>query len=109
MSHTIFADVGHNISLTNGMVRIEFATTSAVDRDAEGRPIIERQCCIVLTPKAFLQTFGMMNDFVGKLKEAGVIFDSREERREGPARKEEPLVVGETRPAGGKGRKKAAD
>jgi len=97
MSQAVFADAVYAIGLVNGMVRIEFAATSLLDRDDDGKQRLERQTAIVLTPQAFLQTFGKMKEFVAKMQDAGLIVDTRLERREGPARNTAvaPVIVKE--------------
>jgi hypothetical protein len=69
----IFADGFSNISFVNGMVRIDLASTPPGPA-AGGNPApAEVHHRVVLTPRAFLQSMGMMQDLMQKLVDAGVV------------------------------------
>lgn len=69
----IYADGFSNISFVNGMVRIDLASTPAAPATGGEAPAPEVHHRIILTPRAFLQSMGMMQDLMKKLIEAGVV------------------------------------
>ena len=69
----IYADGFSNISFVNGMVRIDLASTPPGAVDGNNPPPAEVHHRIVLTPRAFLQSMGMMQDLMRKLIDAGVV------------------------------------
>ena len=69
----IFADGFSNISFVNGMVRIDLASTPPGEISDSSPPKAEVHHRIVLTPRAFLQSMGMMQDLMRKLVDAGVV------------------------------------
>lgn len=94
MSTDIFSDGAANIGLTQGMIRMEFASYSFTERDADGNPSIEATHRLVMTPQGFMKTFGNMEAMVDKLVEAGVVAaKSKEERRTGPARNTDATIA----------------
>ena len=77
----IYADGFSNISFVNGMVRIDLATTPPGKAGSTAVPAAEVHHRIVLTPRAFLQSMGMMQDLMRKLVEAGVVRRTETERQ----------------------------
>jgi hypothetical protein len=70
----IYADGFSNITFVNGMVRIDLASTTSVQNGAAGSPPpVEVHHRVILMPRAFLQSMGMMQDLMNKLMEAGVV------------------------------------
>lgn len=69
----IYADGFSNISFVNGMVRIDLASTPPGPVENGEPPRAEVHHRIVLTPRAFLQSMGMMQDLMRKLIDAGVV------------------------------------
>ena len=55
------------------MVRIDLASTPPGPTSANSAPAAEVHHRIVLTPRAFLQSMGMMQDLMRKLVDAGVV------------------------------------
>jgi hypothetical protein len=69
----IFADGFSNISFVNGMVRIDLASTPPGPVSGGTPAQAEVHHRVVLTPRAFLQSMGMMQDLLQKLVDAGVV------------------------------------
>ncbi|MCA8927196.1 MAG: hypothetical protein KDC18_03950 [Alphaproteobacteria bacterium] len=69
----IYADGISNITFVNGMVRIDLASTPPVPAQGGAAPTAEVHHRIIVTPRAFLQSMGMMQDLLNKLVEAGVV------------------------------------
>ncbi|OFX07799.1 MAG: hypothetical protein A2516_03580 [Alphaproteobacteria bacterium RIFOXYD12_FULL_60_8] len=87
MNNDIFSDGAINIGLTQGMIRIEFASYTFHKRDGDGNPTIEATHRLVMTPQGFMKTFASMESMVDKLVDAKVVApNATEERRSGPAR-----------------------
>lgn len=87
MSADYYADGVANVALLQGMIRIDFATLSLTEKDAEGKPVVIPGHRVIMTPKGFAKAFGTMERVMAKLVETGVVRDpEREERRDGPAR-----------------------
>jgi len=69
----IYADGFSNITFANGMVRIDLASTPPGPVEGGNPPAAEVHHRIILTPRAFLQSMGMMQDLMNKLIAAGVV------------------------------------
>jgi hypothetical protein len=69
----IYADGFSNISFVNGMVRIDLASTPPGAATGGTPAPAEVHHRVVLTPRAFLQSMGMMQDLMHKLVDAGVV------------------------------------
>jgi hypothetical protein len=69
----IYADGFSNISFVNGMVRIDLASPPPGAATGGTPAAAEVHHRIVLTPRAFLQSMGMMQDLMQKLVDAGVV------------------------------------
>ena len=67
MKNRIFVDGMENISLNNGLVRMNF--NNEIDRKGESEVTNE----LIMTPSCFLKAFGAMEDLVNKLIADGVI------------------------------------
>lgn len=72
-AHELFADGVGEISLVGGMVRIDWVSLSATEKDASGQPALEVRQRMVLPPEGFLRVFSAMEDLVKQLVDAGVI------------------------------------
>ncbi len=86
MSQTFFTDGVGNLSMMNGMVRVQFMTAVPSDGNAQGSASYAPAFSAVLTPQGFLQSYKKMQALVQKMVEAGVLLKQGEERRTGPAR-----------------------
>lgn len=71
--HELFADGVGEISLVGGMVRIDWVSLSAREKDETGQPALEVRQRMVLPPEGFLRAFSAMEDLVKQLVDAGVI------------------------------------
>ena len=69
----IYADGFSNITFINGMVRIDLASTPPGPAQGNAAPAAEVHHRIILTPRAFLQSMGMMQDLMNKLVNAGIV------------------------------------
>ena len=69
----VFADGMGEITLTGGMVRVDFVALSATKKNSEGRPELEIRQRVVMPPDGFLRSFSAMEDLMKKLIEAGVV------------------------------------
>ncbi len=67
MKNRIFVDGMENISLNNGLVRINFNNLNGKNNDSE----VTNE--LIMTPGAFLKAFGAMEDLVNKLIADGII------------------------------------
>lgn len=86
MNADIYTDGAINIAVVNGMIRINFGVLSVTNKDEADNPAFETTHRLVMTPQGFIKTFGNMEAVLNKLVEAGIIVDSSEELRSGPAR-----------------------
>ena len=76
----IYADGFSNITFVNGMVRIDLASTPPGPTQGGSAPAAEVHHRIILTPRAFLQSMGMMQDLMNKLMEAGIVRRTDQEK-----------------------------
>ncbi|MCA9107665.1 MAG: hypothetical protein KDA83_19780 [Planctomycetales bacterium] len=81
MAQELFADGIGEISLVGGMVRVDWVSLSATEKDASGQPALEFRQRMVLPPEGFLRAFTAMEDLVKQLVEAGVIRKNDLERK----------------------------
>lgn len=107
MSADYYADGVANVALLQGMIRIDFATLSLTEKDAEGNPVVLPGHRVVMTPKGFAKAFGTMERVMAKLVETGVVRDpEEEERRDGPARDPDAQFTAEERRESGPDRRR---
>jgi len=90
LNHEIFADGVTHIALRNGMVRIEFGSLSATGTSEDGSATFFNHSQLVLSPKAFVETFNIMEQMFEQLQEKGVV--RKQERRSGPGGEEEHSI-----------------
>ena len=69
----IFADGLIGLGIDAGIVRIDFSSLSAIERDGEGKPLMEHRQRVVMAPEAFAQTFTAMGRLVDELVKTGVL------------------------------------
>lgn len=67
MKKRIFVDGMDNISLNNGLIRMNFSNETGKDSE------VENTNELIMPPGAFLKAFGAMEDLVNKLIADGVI------------------------------------
>jgi hypothetical protein len=101
-----FVDGVINIALVRGMVRIEFGSYSASDTNDDGQPALFSRHQVVMTPQAFLNSFGNMERMLNLLVEKGVLREDADEQRSGPARDTDTAIDGRDRRGTGRDRRK---
>jgi hypothetical protein len=68
--NSIYADGVRNLSFSNGVIKIEFATQQQIsDTEVETHPV----ATIALPAPGFLQTLGQLNKLVEGLVEKGIL------------------------------------
>ena len=92
----LFVDGVSDISMVNGMVRVDLFSFSATEKGADGSPQPEFRQRIVLSPAGFLETFGAMQGMVQRLQDAGLI---RRKDDEEPAAEPKPAKKGRAKKA----------
>ncbi len=71
MSQELYTDGIGNIHLTGGMVRLDLVSLQPSEDGKNVAP--EKIQRVVMSPDAFIQTFGVMQQFTNKLVEAGLL------------------------------------
>ena len=69
----IYADGVENISVVDGIVRVDYFRYSPFQSDAEGKPAREFARRVLMSPQSFLRTYNAMNRIVEQLENRGVI------------------------------------
>jgi len=75
-----FCDGVMDISITGGVVRVDFFNYTNGERDTNGTPPRQHNHRVLLTPEAFLQTYTAFDQVINQLVEKGLL-----NRREGTA------------------------
>jgi hypothetical protein len=75
-----YCDGVEEISITSGVVRVDFYHYTAGPKDKDGRPARELSHRVLLSPEAFVQTFTAFEQVVKQLQEKGLL-----QRRDGAA------------------------
>ncbi|MEE9544449.1 MAG: hypothetical protein V3V55_02480 [Rhodospirillales bacterium] len=87
MTSDIYTDGALNVGLAGGMIRIDFGALSLTKKTDGGKPLLEVQHRLVMTPRGFLRTFGNMERVMKSLVDAKIIDGAAiEEIGEGPAK-----------------------
>ncbi|MEL6582599.1 MAG: hypothetical protein AAFQ36_02095 [Pseudomonadota bacterium] len=73
MSNQEFVDGVQEITIQGGIVRVDYFTYSAEEKDASGKPAKVFAKRLLLSPEAFLQSFSAMERIVDQLVERGAI------------------------------------
>lgn len=73
-----YCDGIEEISITSGIVRVDFYHYIAGAKDKDGRPPRELSHRVLLSPEAFVQTFAAFEQVVKQLQEKGLL-----QRRDG--------------------------
>lgn len=71
MSEEIYCDGFGNIMVTGALVRIDLV--SMTTPDAQGKPQFQSSKRLVMPLDAFLRSFSMSEDVIGKLMKAGIV------------------------------------
>jgi len=69
----IYADGIGAITMSNGVVRLDLVSVSGPEPAPGQRPPAEAHHRVVMSPQAFVQSVGMMQDLMAKLIDAGVL------------------------------------
>ena len=69
----IFADGLIGLGMDAGIVRIDFSSLSATQKNDEGKPLMEHRQRVVMAPEAFAQTFSAMGRLMDELVRTGVL------------------------------------
>jgi hypothetical protein len=85
MTKQEFVDGVQEITIQGGIVRVDYFTFSAEEKDASGKPAKVFAKRILMSPEAFLQTFSAMERIVDQLVERGAIKRKDEKVNGGPA------------------------
>ena len=72
-SREVFADGIGDISLSNGMVRIDLISLSAQQKEEDGKPVFEFKQRIVLPAEGFLRSFHIQERWIQQLVDEGII------------------------------------
>jgi hypothetical protein len=88
-SEDIFADGIGEITLSGGMVRMDFVTLVGSQNDAENKPRLEFRQRVVMPPDGFLRSFSAMENLVKQLMDAGLV--KAREGGEGPVTTNSPV------------------
>lgn len=73
MTEEVFADTISGVGLMGGMVRIDFASFSATEKDSDGKPAMKFHHRVVMPPEGFLRSFAAMQNLIKQLEQAGVL------------------------------------
>ncbi len=92
-----FCDGLEEVSVVSGVVRIDFFRYTTGPKDKNGRPPREHSHRVLLSPDAFVQTFGALQEVVKQLEQKGMLKRRPDGAGAAPA--------GEDRKAGVKGGK----
>ena len=68
-----FCDGVEEVSVVAGVVRVDFFTYTTGPKDKNGRPARELSHRLLLSPDAFLQTYGVLDEVRKQLEQKGVI------------------------------------
>lgn len=78
MADQLYCDGVQDISIIGGVIRIDYFALSPTAKNADGKPAREFQKRVVMSPEAFLQSYGAMELIMNQLIERGLVT-----RREG--------------------------
>ncbi len=68
-----FADGIGEITLSGGMVRMDFVTLQGSQKDPENKPKLEFSQRVIMPPDGFLRSFSAMESLVKQLIDAGLV------------------------------------
>lgn len=83
-SRELFADGIGEISLSNGMVRIDLITYLTSQKTKDQPPEVAVRQRVVMPPDGFLRSFGAMENLVKQLIDAGLVKPRNQENSENP-------------------------
>lgn len=68
-----FCDGLEEVSVVSGVVRIDFFRFTAGPKDKNGRPPREHSHRVLLSPEAFIQTCGALDQVLKQLEQKGMV------------------------------------
>lgn len=68
-----FCDGVEEVSVVSGVVRVDFFNYTSGPKDKNGRPARELSHRLLLSPDAFLQTYGVLDEVRKQLEQKGMI------------------------------------
>ena len=83
-----FCDGVEEVSVVSGVVRVDFFNYTSGPKDKNGRPARELSHRLLLSPDAFLQTYGVLDEVRKQLEQKGVI----KRREDTPAANVQPAA-----------------
>lgn len=69
----IYCDGVEEVSITGGVVRVDFFHYKPGARDEDGKPAREHSFRLCLSPEAFVQAYGSFDQVVKQLQERGLV------------------------------------
>ena len=73
MTKELFADTISGIGINKGVIRMDFVSQSATEKNAKGQPLDEFRQRIVMPVEGFLRMQAMMQSMMQKLQDAGAL------------------------------------
>ncbi|SPF55741.1 conserved hypothetical protein [Candidatus Desulfosporosinus infrequens] len=73
MNQEVFADAINAIHITGNLVRIDLMTLQPHLKSDNGQPVYDSSRRIIMPLDGFIQSFGIQENFVKQLIEAGVL------------------------------------
>lgn len=83
-SRELFADGIGEISLSNGMVRMDLISYINTQKTKDKAPEVEVRQRVVMPPDGFLRSFGAMESLVKQLVDAGLVKPRNQENAGNP-------------------------
>jgi hypothetical protein len=69
----IFIDGASEVSVHNGIVRINLVTLAATEKDAKGQPVREVRHRLIMSAKATTELYAHLEATLKRLAEAGIV------------------------------------
>jgi len=73
MTKEMFADTISGIGINKGVIRMDFVSQSATEKNAKGQPVDEFRQRVVMPVEGFLRMHAMMQSMMQKLQDAGAL------------------------------------
>ena len=90
MAEDLLTDGFSGISVTGSVVRIDLVTLKG--KDGDGKPVYERTRRLIMPMDGFLRSFGLTEELVARLMEAGVVQKKKPDEPGPPVSVESPDV-----------------
>lgn len=72
-TNDIFIDGVANLSYNSGAFRFDLVSIDPTQKDGNDKPVINRQCRVVMTPQGYIQTTTALQNFLTQIEEKGII------------------------------------